>query len=70
MTMRNSATDETLHQEPTRAEIEDMARAHEPHVWALEPPDCSSARYRLASLARAEDVLRERRGFPLTRAFG
>lgn len=55
--------------EPTKAEIESLARVREPHVWALDPPDRSSAKYRLASMERAEDVLREQRGLPAIRNY-
>lgn len=55
--------------EPTKAEIESLARAREPHVWALDPPDRSSAQYRLASMERSEDVLREQRGLSAIRSY-
>lgn len=55
--------------EPRKAEIESLARTREPHVWALDPPDCSSAQYRLASMERAEDALREQRGLARIRSY-
>lgn len=37
---------QTNAQVPTVEEIEAFARAREPHVWALDPPDFSAVQYR------------------------
>ncbi|AXK68053.1 hypothetical protein [Burkholderia sp. IDO3] len=60
---------QTTAQAPTNEEIEAFARAREPHVWALDPPDFSSAQYRRASMEHAEDVLLEQRGLPPVRTY-
>ncbi|VWD62320.1 hypothetical protein BCO71033_06739 [Burkholderia contaminans] len=60
---------QTNAQAPTAKEIEALARAREPHVWALDPPDFSSAQYRRASMEHAEDALLEQRGLPPVRTY-
>ncbi|MFP3507521.1 hypothetical protein [Burkholderia sp. SIMBA_062] len=60
---------QTTAQAPTDEEIEALARAREPQVWALDPPDFSSAQYRRASIEHAEDVLLEKRGLPPVRTY-
>ncbi|MCA8143580.1 hypothetical protein [Burkholderia multivorans] len=66
---KKNRDDEIRNNEPTKAEIESLARVRKPHVWASGPPDRSAAQCRLAPTEWPEVVLREERGLPAIRIY-